>query len=221
VKGLYVLMAALATLTVMCLCTVIVLYTAGALAASQIARVSIPVVGGWVGDRIEAWVMGEHEPDTIWNAPTFSDVGTPVPLPTGMVTPAPLPTRAPGESCAVPSGWPVEGRTTQGCHDGHTALDISVVTGTPVRSTMCGQVTFAGWSSVGYGWLVIVSNGVMSTYYAHNSEISVSVGQWVNDGDTLALSGSTGRSTGPHVHYEVRENDHVVCPDAFAGPGHG
>ena len=69
---------------------------------------------------------------------------------------------------------------------------------------MGGLVVFSGWSEVGYGYLVIIENNGWRTYFAHNSENLVSPGDIVAAGDVIALTGSTGNSSGPHVHFEVR-----------------
>jgi murein DD-endopeptidase MepM/ murein hydrolase activator NlpD len=71
---------------------------------------------------------------------------------------------------------------------------------------MDGRVILAGWNNQGYGNLVIVENGEYRTYYAHLSSIPVSVGDEVKAGTVIGLSGSTGNSTGPHLHYEIRKN---------------
>jgi len=112
-----------------------------------------------------------------------------------------------------PSGRPVVGgRLTQGSRAGHTALDIAVPVGTPIKTTMDGRVVHAGWNTQGYGNLVIVENGAYRTYYAHLSSIPVSVGDTVNAGTTIGLSGNTGNSTGPHLHYEIRKNKVAIDP---------
>lgn len=115
----------------------------------------------------------------------------------------------------VPNGLPVEGRFTQDFHTGHTGVDIAIVTGTPVQSSMDGEVVYAGWNNQGYGNLVIVENGPYRTYYAHLSEIPVEMGQAVRAGDIIGLSGNTGNSTGPHLHYEVRYNGQPLNPSEF------
>lgn len=122
-----------------------------------------------------------------------------------------------GSSGPVPHGFPVDGRLTQGSHPGHVAIDLGVPIGTPVKSTMDGKVIYAGWNDEGYGNLVIVENGSYRTYYAHLNEIPVSVGQQVAAGSVIGLSGSTGNSTGPHVHYEVRVDGQQVDPLPFTG----
>ncbi len=114
-----------------------------------------------------------------------------------------------------PAGLPLQGRLTQGFHSGHKALDLAVPEGTPVRATMDGQVVFAGWDAHGYGNLVVLENGPYRTYYAHLSEIPVQVGQQVRAGEVIALSGNTGNSTGPHLHYEIRLNGQPIDPRPF------
>ncbi len=118
---------------------------------------------------------------------------------------------------SVPMGWPVDGPITSrfgirsspfagegGASEMHTGIDIAARTGTPVVATGAGTVQIAA-DSGGYGLLVVIDHGRgITTWYGHNSRILVSPGQWVSAGDVIAEVGSTGRSTGPHVHYEVR-----------------
>jgi len=98
----------------------------------------------------------------------------------------------------------------------HTGIDIPVATGTPVHTTIAGTVVYAGPNSDGYGNLVVVQNGKVQTYYAHNSSIDVTVGQFVQQGQVVAKAGSTGNSTGPHVHYEVRVSGLPVDPRSLS-----
>lgn len=121
-------------------------------------------------------------------------------------------TSAEQTSKIIPSGRPVGGVLTQNYHPGHNGLDFGVVVGTPVEATMDGKVTYAGWNNQGYGNLVIVENGEYKTYYAHLSNIPVSVGDSVTAGSTIGLSGNTGNSTGPHLHYEIRKNNVPIDP---------
>jgi murein DD-endopeptidase MepM/ murein hydrolase activator NlpD len=114
-----------------------------------------------------------------------------------------------------PSGRPLVGRLTQASHNGHMALDIGVPVGTPVKATMDGQVVYAGWNDQGYGNLVIVENGPYRTYFAHLSKIPVQVGQRIHAREVVGLSGNTGNSTGPHLHYEVRLNNQQLDPARF------
>lgn len=115
-----------------------------------------------------------------------------------------------------PEGRPVStGRLTQGYHGTHYALDIGIPVGTPIKTTMDGKVVYAGWNNEGYGNLVIVENGPYRTYYAHLSEIPVRIGDAVTAGNTVGLSGNTGNSTGPHLHYEVRYQMRPIDPTSF------
>ncbi len=103
--------------------------------------------------------------------------------------------------------WPVTGRITQDYWSGHRALDIAIPSGSPVYASDSGYVTFAGWTDVGYGFLVRIDHGNgFETLYAHNSQLLVTAGEAVTRGQLIALSGSTGHSTGPHCHFEIRLN---------------
>lgn len=94
----------------------------------------------------------------------------------------------------------------------HTGVDFALKKGSPVYASDGGTVSFAGWKG-GYGYLVIINHGSgMQTYYAHNSKLLVSRGQKVGKGEQIAKVGSTGNSSGPHVHFEVRVNGKHVNP---------
>ncbi len=112
--------------------------------------------------------------------------------------------------------WPVLGYITQGYWYGHRAIDIGVPVGTAVRAADAGFVSFAGWTDVGYGYLVVIdhANG-FATYYAHLSNIYVVAGQAVERGQVIAASGNTGWSTGPHLHFEIRYNGVQQNPRAY------
>jgi murein DD-endopeptidase MepM/ murein hydrolase activator NlpD len=101
----------------------------------------------------------------------------------------------------------------------HTGIDFRGTAGEPVRATAAGTVTAAGWSG-GYGRMVEVehANGV-STRYGHLSEIDVKVGQPIRLGQVVGRLGSTGRSTGPHLHYETRVDGEAVDPEKFLRAG--
>ncbi len=112
--------------------------------------------------------------------------------------------------------WPVNGPVVSGfgmrwgrMHEG---IDIAAALGTPIHAAASGTVIHAGWLG-GYGNLVVVDHGDgLATAYAHASAILVAVGQQVSQGDTLSLVGSTGNSSGPHLHFEVRVNGSAVDP---------
>jgi murein DD-endopeptidase MepM/ murein hydrolase activator NlpD len=90
----------------------------------------------------------------------------------------------------------------------HPAQDLAVATGTPVHALSSGTVVFAGWSTEGYGYMVKIRywDGTVS-WMAHNSRLVVSVGDQVEPGQLVSYSGSTGNSTGPHVHLEIHPDD--------------
>lgn len=99
-----------------------------------------------------------------------------------------------------------------GIPKGHTGIDIPAPTGTPVKAGASGTVIFSGWNG-GYGNAVIIDHGNgIATLYGHNSSLLVSVGQKVSTGQAIARVGSTGMSTGPHCHFEVRKNGNTVDP---------
>lgn len=101
----------------------------------------------------------------------------------------------------------------------HTGIDLRGDAGDPVRVTANGKVTVASWQG-GYGKMVEVDHGNgFSTRYGHMSEIDVKVGDQVRIGQTIGKVGSTGRSTGPHLHYETRINDEAVDPQRFLRAG--
>jgi len=101
----------------------------------------------------------------------------------------------------------------------HAGIDFRARTGTEVHATGAGKVTLAG-SNGGYGNMVEVDHGNgLATRYAHLSRVLVKVGDRVETGDAVGLSGTTGRSTGPHIHYEVRRNGRAVDPMGFLTAG--
>lgn len=97
----------------------------------------------------------------------------------------------------------------------HTGMDIAVATGTPIYAATKGTVEFTGWYG-GYGNLVIVNHGNgIQTYYGHCSEIYCHVGDEVTKDTVLAAAGSTGNSTGPHLHFEIRKNGTPLNPQNY------
>jgi murein DD-endopeptidase MepM/ murein hydrolase activator NlpD len=130
-----------------------------------------------------------------------------------------------GDLNVLPSLWPVNGRLMGGygvrsdpfSGEGamHTGVDISAPQGTPVHATADGIVLHAGWNS-GYGRCVIVDHGNnYQTWYAHLSRMDVIEGEEIRQGEVLGAVGSTGRSTGAHLHYEVRIGSTPVNPYRF------
>lgn len=120
------------------------------------------------------------------------------------------------------AGWPATGRISSPFgrrlhpvtrrYRHHTGIDIAVPSGTPVKASDGGVVLQSGWLG-GYGKTVIIDHGGgISTLYAHNSSVFVSEGQTVAKGQVIAHAGTTGVSTGPHVHFEIREKGTPVDP---------
>ena len=121
--------------------------------------------------------------------------------------------------------WPISGPITSefgwrthpitGDQRFHSGLDIGGDYGIPVHAAQSGTVTYAGWVS-GYGNTVIIDHGGgITTLYGHNQSLAVSEGQSVSQGQTISYCGSTGNSTGPHCHFEVRQNGEPVSPYGY------
>lgn len=113
--------------------------------------------------------------------------------------------------------WPVEGPVSSPFGEReegyHWGLDIAVPLETPVRAAASGTVIEAGWKNEGYGYAVLIDHGEgRVTLYGHCSEVLCGSGDWVEQGQTVALSGSTGRSTGPHLHFELRRGEDWLDP---------
>lgn len=127
--------------------------------------------------------------------------------------------------CSVPSGWPVEGKITSGFGprrhpitgrwSHHNGIDIRASTGTPVRATASGTVKFAGWNG-GMGRTIVIDHGNgLSTKYGHLSRIKTKKGKWVERGKVIAYSGSSGRSTGPHLYFEIKKGGKPIDPVSY------
>ena len=157
------------------------------------------------------------------------DVGQELIVPEGKkpADPAPWSPRTPSLAQRTPDAgvvsalgqfvWPMGGRLTQNFSWYHRGLDIATSHGTPVLAADAGRVTVASWKdNSGYGIQVMIDHGNgYATRYAHLSKVSVTVGQSVNRGDVVGLEGSTGRSTGPHLHFEIFKNGVQVNPRLF------
>jgi murein DD-endopeptidase MepM/ murein hydrolase activator NlpD len=103
-----------------------------------------------------------------------------------------------------------------GCWKPHSGIDLAAAYGTPVVAADSGQVIWVGWDWSGLGWAVKISHGnYIATIYGHLSRFIVTVGQNVNKGDTIAYEGSTGASTGPHLHFMILTNNIWVNPANF------
>lgn len=128
-----------------------------------------------------------------------------------------------GKTAAFPDKWPTDGGSIssgyggrtgpiEGGYEWHPGIDIAVEFGTPIYATAAGTVEQAGWNG-GYGRYVRISHGDgYETAYGHMSGIAVAVGQQVTKGEIIGFVGSTGYSTGPHVHYEVLADGQTIDP---------
>lgn len=125
----------------------------------------------------------------------------------------------------TPSIWPTSGEVTSRFgwrsspwgwgSDYHPGIDIANDSGTPIVAAADGYVIYSGWGS-GYGYMVEIDHGNgLTTVYGHCSRLVVNVGQRVKKGEVISFMGSTGISTGPHLHYEVRANGTAVDPSSF------
>jgi murein DD-endopeptidase MepM/ murein hydrolase activator NlpD len=134
----------------------------------------------------------------------------------------------PSNSAGAPMQWPVAGEITSPFgerknplgpgDDFHPGVDIAAATGTPIVAAASGRVISAAPDG-GYGNLIVVDDGNgVTTRYAHCSQIFARVGDTIAVGETIGAVGSTGNSTGPHLHFEVRVNDRPVDPVQFLAP---
>lgn len=115
----------------------------------------------------------------------------------------------------VPSGMPTEGIFSQGFSLFHPAVDIVAPYHAPVLATANGIVKEAGWDSILGNYIVLKHGDEYKTVYGHLSRITVTKGRFIKRGDLLGFVGNTGRSTGPHLHYEVWKNGKRVDPRRF------
>ncbi len=172
------------------------------------------------GDTIYSIAQKYHaDPQTILDYPYnhIADdlklvVGETLIIPNGYIS-SPAPTSAP----VIGTGqlaWPVIGTVSQYASWFHPgAIDIAIDIGTPIKAAANGMVLETNHYNTGYGNHVYLDNGSgLTTLYAHLTKTSVEKGQNVQTGDLIGLSGSTGRSTGPHLHFEVRRNGAPVDP---------
>ena len=151
----------------------------------------------------ELVVPGGVKPQPVYVPPRLAAISTPPPL---------------SVSAAFGYIWPTTvRRITQYFGWRHTGLDIGGPAGTPIYASLPGIVTRSscGWNG-GYGCYIIIDHGKgVQTLYGHNSRHYVNVGEAVTQGQTIAAMGSTGRSTGPHVHFEISQNGVLINPLPF------
>jgi murein DD-endopeptidase MepM/ murein hydrolase activator NlpD len=180
--------------------------------------------------RVADWVTAVDEqpegPDSPEVAAALAEAAEQAAAPPASPPQAQKPSPPPTVRQYVPAGLPYYGYISspfgwrdspfiKGTRTYHKGMDIVARTGTAVRATQSGTVIIAGWTN-GYGQTVMIDHGKgWVTLYGHNSRIKVKVGQWVEQGQIISLSGNTGPSTGPHIHYEIRHNGTPVNPAKY------
>jgi len=123
-----------------------------------------------------------------------------------------IPSRMPVEGVELTSNFGMRNHPVLGGRRAHKGVDLAGPVGTPVHATGDGLVSRASWYG-SYGLYVAIEHGnQLQTRYAHMSRLNVAAGQWVRKGEVIGFIGSTGRSTGPHLHYEVRVLGEAVNP---------
>lgn len=188
--------------------------------ASTVTTVSADIVEPLKGDTVDPLASGDQRFKSLfasWTAieRTSPQVGgiadtafsSPLARPTVSV-----PARMPLEGAQLTSGYGMRNHPVLGGRRQHAGVDLAAPTGTPVYATADGVVGRADWYS-SYGLYVAIEHGAsMQTRYAHLSRLAVAAGDNVKKGDVIGYVGSTGRSTGPHLHYEVRIDGLAVNP---------
>ena len=154
-----------------------------------------------------SWTALERTTPTLGTGVDIPTYSSPIPRPTISV-----PSRMPLEGAQLTSGYGMRTHPVLGGRRRHQGIDLAAPTGTPVYATADGVVGRADWYS-SYGLYISVNHGAaMETRYAHLSRLAVTAGDFVKKGDVIGYVGSTGRSTGPHLHYEVRVEGVAVNP---------
>ncbi|MCB2048338.1 MAG: M23 family metallopeptidase [Novosphingobium sp.] len=130
-----------------------------------------------------------------------------------------IPSRMPLAGLTMTSDYGMRIHPVTGRRAAHKGIDLAAPTGTPIYATADGMVSRASWFST-YGLYVAIEHGgQLQTRYAHMSRLNVAEGQRVSKGDVIGYVGTTGRSTGPHLHYEVRVDGEAVNPVPYMNGG--
>ena len=129
-----------------------------------------------------------------------------------------IPSRMPLDGLTLTSGYGMRNHPVLGGRRQHNGVDLAAPTGTPVYATADGRVGMAQWYSSYGNYVQIEHGGALQTRYAHLSSYTVAPGDMVRKGDLIGYVGSTGRSTGPHLHYEVRVAGEAVDPTPYMTP---
>lgn len=176
----------------------------------------IPQLPPWARGGVEAWMLGTPQPEgsDYHGQPGDGSDGVFTGGQVGFVGyrgPASFVCRIPAERGVKTDDYGVPRHP----YPAHSGIDYGTCgqSNVPVITPLGGRVVFAGWSQVGYGNLLVIENDGWQVYLAHHNAFLAGVGDLVRAGDAVALSGSTGNSTGPHVHFETRE-----CTDGYCSP---
>ncbi len=154
-----------------------------------------------------SWTAIERTSPTVGTGEVGTAYSSPVPQRAVSV-----PSRMPLEGASLTSGFGMRTHPVLGGRRQHAGIDLAAPTGTPVYATADGVIGRADWYS-SYGLYISINHGAsMETRYAHLSRLAVAAGDNVKKGDLIGYVGSTGRSTGPHLHYEVRVEGLAVNP---------
>lgn len=154
-----------------------------------------------------SWTAMERTSPTLGNGADVTAFSSPIPQRSISV-----PSRMPLEGAQLTSSYGMRTHPVLGGRRKHTGIDLAAPTGTPVYATADGIIGRADWFS-SYGLYISINHGAsMETRYAHLSRLAVAAGDNVKKGDLIGYVGSTGRSTGPHLHYEVRVEGIAVNP---------
>jgi murein DD-endopeptidase MepM/ murein hydrolase activator NlpD len=163
----------------------------------------------------DSFVFAQHAPTA---TPTPTNTRTPTPTTTPTITPTASATPTATATPRPPFIWPAEGRISQPLSPAHPlGIDIAVNSGSRVVATRDGRVVFAGGDPCcSYGWYIVVEHDDgWRSVYGHLSAFAVSAGDQVTQGQLLGLSGNTGKSSGPHLHFELRRWGAVVDPQEY------
>ncbi|WP_301750930.1 M23 family metallopeptidase [uncultured Erythrobacter sp.] len=154
-----------------------------------------------------SWTAMERTSPTFGSSAEVTAYSSPIPQRAVSV-----PSRMPLEGASLTSGFGMRTHPVLGGRRAHAGIDLAAPTGTPVYATADGVIGRADWYS-SYGLYISINHGAaMETRYAHLSRLAVAAGDNVKKGDLIGYVGSTGRSTGPHLHYEVRVEGLAVNP---------
>lgn len=162
------------------------------------------------------FIPGGEGPIITWDAPVEQDASG------NVIAFAPGQAGSCGSVAGGGSGWtnPLpNGTYMRGFYAGHSGLDLSAPEGTPILAANSGPVLYSGWNSWGYGNTVVIGHGPFSTLYGHMSNTAVVCGSSVSAGQVIGYVGSTGNSSGPHLHFEIRYQNQPQDPSQTPGIG--